>query len=155
MTPFLLILLPVKLFLAQTDQSASSSGSPVGVIFGLLVAVVMIVALWKIFTKAGQRGWACPDPDLQHLYFMQDRGPTGLVGDFDAHPVRKLHHRDHSFHRSGEEFRQRRWLWSGPRLSWNHLFPDPGLWQFAIPGPCRRTELTTPLTPSNSACVSR
>jgi hypothetical protein len=69
MTPFLLILLPVKLFLAQTDQSASSSGSPVGVIFGLLVAVVMIVALWKIFTKAGQPGWACLIP-IYNIYIL-------------------------------------------------------------------------------------
>jgi Family of unknown function (DUF5684) len=58
MTPFLLTLLPVKLFLAQTDQYASGGGSPVGAIVGLLVAVLLIVALWKIFTKAGQPGWA-------------------------------------------------------------------------------------------------
>jgi hypothetical protein len=69
MTPFLLTLLPVKLFLAQTDQSASSSGSPVGVIFGLLVAVLMIVALWKIFTKAGQPGWACLVP-IYNIYIL-------------------------------------------------------------------------------------
>jgi hypothetical protein len=69
MTPFLLTLLPVKLFLAQTDQSAASSGSPVGVIFGLLVAVLMIVALWKIFTKAGQPGWACLIP-IYNIYIL-------------------------------------------------------------------------------------
>ena len=69
MTSFLLTLLPVKLFLAQTDQSASSSGSPVGVIFGLLVAVLMIVALWKIFTKAGQPGWACLIP-IYNIYIL-------------------------------------------------------------------------------------
>ena len=69
MTPFLLTLLPVKLFLAQTDQSASSSGSPVGVIVGLLVAVLMIVALWKIFTKAGQPGWACLIP-IYNIYIL-------------------------------------------------------------------------------------
>jgi len=67
MTPFLLTLLPVKLFLAQTDQSASSSSSPVGVIFGLLVALLMIVALWKIFTKAGQPGWASLIP-IYNIY---------------------------------------------------------------------------------------
>jgi hypothetical protein len=69
MTPFLLTLLPVKLFLAQIDQSASSSGNPVGVIFGLLVAVLMIVALWKIFTKAGQPGWACLIP-IYNIYIL-------------------------------------------------------------------------------------
>jgi len=67
MTPFLLTLLPVKLFLAQTDQYASSGGSPVGAIVGLLVAVVLIVALWKIFTKAGQPGWASLIP-IYNIY---------------------------------------------------------------------------------------
>src|SRR3981189_1639320 len=69
MTPFLLILLPVKLFLAQTDQSASSSGSPVGGIVGLLVAVLLIAALWKVFTKAGQPGWACLIP-IYNIYIL-------------------------------------------------------------------------------------
>jgi len=67
MTPFLLTLLPVKLFLAQTDQYASSGGSPVGAIVGLLVAVLLIVALWKIFTKAGQPGWASLIP-IYNIY---------------------------------------------------------------------------------------
>jgi hypothetical protein len=69
MTPFLLTLLPVKLFLAQTDQSVSSSGSPVGAIFGLLVAVLMIAALWRIFTKAGQPGWASLIP-IYNIYIL-------------------------------------------------------------------------------------
>jgi len=69
MTSFLLTLLPVKPFLAQTDQSVSSSGSPVGVIFGLLFAVLMIVALWKVFTKAGQPGWACLIP-IYNIYVL-------------------------------------------------------------------------------------
>jgi hypothetical protein len=42
--------------------------------------------------------------DLQHLHFMQDRGPTRLVGDFDVYPIRKLHHRDHSLHRLAKSF---------------------------------------------------
>jgi hypothetical protein len=67
MTPFLLTLLPVKLFLAQTDQYASGGGSPVGAIVGLLVAVLLIVALWKIFTKAGQPGWASLIP-IYNIY---------------------------------------------------------------------------------------
>ena len=62
MTPFLLTLLPVKLFLAQTNQSASSSGSPVGGIVALVVVVLLFAAMWKVFTKAGQPGWACLIP---------------------------------------------------------------------------------------------
>ncbi len=69
MTSFLLALLPVKLFLAQTDQPVSSSASPVGGIVGLLVAILMIAALWKIFTKAGQPGWACLIP-IYNIYIL-------------------------------------------------------------------------------------
>ena len=66
MNPFLLTVQP---FLAQTEQYPPSSVSPVGVIFGLLVTVVMIVALWKIFTKAGQPGWACLIP-IYNIYIL-------------------------------------------------------------------------------------
>jgi hypothetical protein len=69
MTSFLLTLLPAKLFLAQTDQSMPSTGSPVVGIFGLLVAVLMIAAMWKIFTKAGQPGWACLIP-IYNIYIL-------------------------------------------------------------------------------------
>ena len=50
--------LAVQLFLAQTEQYPSGGGSPAGMIVGLLVAVILIVAMWKVFTKAGQPGWA-------------------------------------------------------------------------------------------------
>ena len=69
MTPFLLTLLPVKLFLAQTEQYPSGGGSPVGAIVGLLIAVIVIAAMWKIFTKAGQPGWACLIP-IYNIYIL-------------------------------------------------------------------------------------
>jgi hypothetical protein len=50
--------LAVQLFLAQTEQYPSGGGSPAGIIVGLLIAVIIIVAMWKVFTKAGQPGWA-------------------------------------------------------------------------------------------------
>src|SRR5439155_7951145 len=37
------------------------------IIFGLLVALVLIVAMWKVFTKAGQPGWASIIP-IYNLY---------------------------------------------------------------------------------------
>src|SRR5438132_4304725 len=69
MTPFLLTLLPARLFLAQTDQSMPSTGSLVVGIFGLLVAVLMIAAMWKIYTKARQPGWACLIP-IYNIYIL-------------------------------------------------------------------------------------
>ena len=47
MTSLLLALLPGQLFLAQTEQYPSGGVSPVGVIVGFLVAVIVIAAMWK------------------------------------------------------------------------------------------------------------
>jgi hypothetical protein len=65
----LLTLLPVKLFLAQTDQPVSGTGSPVGGFVGLLIAILLIAAMWKVFTKAGQPGWACLIP-IYNIYIL-------------------------------------------------------------------------------------
>jgi hypothetical protein len=51
---------PTRL-LGQVDYSYSAQGtapSPVSTIIGLLIALLVIVAMWKVFTKAGQPGWA-------------------------------------------------------------------------------------------------
>jgi hypothetical protein len=63
------ILLPSQFLLAQetTDYTTSSGGSPVPGIIGLLVALLMIVAMWKVFVKAGQPGWASIIP-IYNLY---------------------------------------------------------------------------------------
>src|SRR5438309_8050532 len=50
-----------------TDYRTSTSGSPLGMIISLLIAVLMIVAMWKIFTKAGQPGWASIIP-IYNIY---------------------------------------------------------------------------------------
>ncbi len=63
------ILLPSQFLLAQetTDYTTSASGSPVAGVFGLLIALLMIVAMWKVFAKAGQPGWASIIP-IYNLY---------------------------------------------------------------------------------------
>jgi hypothetical protein len=56
--------------LAQAEYSYSSQGkapSPVSTIVGLLIALLVIVAMWKVFTKAGQPGWASIIP-IYNLY---------------------------------------------------------------------------------------
>src|SRR5213593_754366 len=65
------LLIPAHL-LAQADYSysASSQGqapSPLFWIFYLAFTILMIAAWWKIFTKAGQPGWACIIP-IYNLY---------------------------------------------------------------------------------------
>jgi hypothetical protein len=58
---------PARL-LAQVEYSTQGEPpSPVSVIFGLLIALLLIVAMWKVFTKAGQPGWASIIP-IYNLY---------------------------------------------------------------------------------------
>ena len=42
----------------NSDTAAATGGSAFGSIIGLIFAVIAIVALWKIFVKAGEPGWA-------------------------------------------------------------------------------------------------
>src|SRR5881275_2030031 len=54
--------------LAQVEYSTEGKPpSPLSMIVGLLIALLLIVAMWKIFTKAGQPGWACIIP-IYNLY---------------------------------------------------------------------------------------
>jgi len=65
------LLIPTRL-LAQVEYSYSASGQgqapgPLFWIFYLAFTILMIAAWWKIFTKAGQPGWACIIP-IYNLY---------------------------------------------------------------------------------------
>src|SRR5207248_7204178 len=54
--------------LAQVEyHTEDTPPSPVSMIFGLLIALLLIVAMWKVFTKAGQPGWASIIP-IYNLY---------------------------------------------------------------------------------------
>jgi Family of unknown function (DUF5684) len=58
---------PARL-LAQVDSSTEGTApSPFATIIGLLIALVLIVAMWKVFTKAGQPGWASIIP-IYNIY---------------------------------------------------------------------------------------
>jgi hypothetical protein len=58
---------PARL-LAQVEYSTQGNPpSPLSMIFGLLIALLLIVAMWKVFTKAGQPGWASIIP-IYNLY---------------------------------------------------------------------------------------
>ena len=60
---------PARL-LGQVEYSHSAQGtapSPFETIIALLIAVVLIVAMWKVFTKAGQPGWASIIP-IYNIY---------------------------------------------------------------------------------------
>ncbi|GAC1400860.1 MAG: hypothetical protein NVSMB52_14580 [Chloroflexota bacterium] len=69
---------------AVFDIVAASSGSPLGSLIGLIIAVVEIVAVWKIFTKANQHGWAAIIPFYNYYVMLKLIGKPGwwLVGFF-------------------------------------------------------------------------
>ena len=57
-------------FLGEVEYSYSAQGtapSPFATIIALLITLVVIVAMWKVFTKAGQPGWASIIP-IYNLY---------------------------------------------------------------------------------------
>ena len=61
--------LPGQALLAQeSSYTTSAQGpSPVLVIVELLIALFVIVAMWKVFTKAGRPGWAAIIP-IYNMY---------------------------------------------------------------------------------------
>jgi hypothetical protein len=66
------LLLPIQFLLAQdTPDYTTSAGevSPVSLIISLLIALLIIVAGWKVFTKAGHPGWAFIIP-IYNLYIL-------------------------------------------------------------------------------------
>ncbi len=62
-------------FLAQEtsfDYSYSTSGNPPGPVFWIcwsVFVILMVAAMWKVFTKAGQPGWAALIP-IVNVYFL-------------------------------------------------------------------------------------
>jgi len=68
--------------LAQVEYSYSYSSQghapgPLFWIFWLAFAILMIAALWKIFSKAGQPGWAAIVPILNTYFTIKVAGRPG------------------------------------------------------------------------------
>ena len=77
--------------LAQVTTSVSSSGNAdggIGSVIGGLVYIVIIVAMlagiWKLFTKAGQPGWAAIIPIYNYvvMFRITGRSPWWILGMF-------------------------------------------------------------------------
>jgi hypothetical protein len=67
-----LAMFPMSALLAQTtdvETQSQAAPSPMFIIVCLAVAVLMIAALWKVFSKAGQPGWASIIP-IYNTYIM-------------------------------------------------------------------------------------
>lgn len=53
----------------NSDSAAAAGGGAFGTVLYVIIAVVAIVALWKIFVKAGEPGWAAIIP-LYNTYTL-------------------------------------------------------------------------------------
>lgn len=53
----------------ETDPATQAQASPLTIIIYLAILVLMIAALWRIFTKAGQPGWAAIIP-IYNIYVL-------------------------------------------------------------------------------------
>jgi hypothetical protein len=69
----LVALVPINALLAQTDEqttsAAGAAGGAVGCLIGLVVGLLLIVSMWKVFSKAGQPGWAAIIP-IYNIYVL-------------------------------------------------------------------------------------
>jgi Family of unknown function (DUF5684) len=54
---------------ATTEYQTSKGSSPLGMIISLLIALLIIVAMWKVFSKGGQPGWASIIP-IYNIYIL-------------------------------------------------------------------------------------
>ena len=68
----LLALLPMNALLAQTSDFETPATHAPGPLFWIIycvVVILMIAAIWKMFSKAGQPGWAAIIP-IYNIYVM-------------------------------------------------------------------------------------
>jgi len=62
---------------AQTSQSSSSDSNPVVVLVVLIAAVLSIIAMWRVFEKANQPGWASIIPIYNTYILLKIVGRPG------------------------------------------------------------------------------
>ena len=61
--------------LEQFEQfNNSGDGSPIGAFVALLLLVVVIAAMWKVFVKAGEPGWAAIVPIYNAVILLKIAG---------------------------------------------------------------------------------
>ena len=58
-----------SMFAQSADDAAARAGGGIGGIVGLIIGIVIIVGFWKVYTKAGQPGWASIIP-IYNAYIL-------------------------------------------------------------------------------------
>lgn len=60
--------------LAQMSRRSDEGGGVLSNLITLVVLVVVIASLWKVFTKAGEPGWACVIPIYNLIVLLRIAG---------------------------------------------------------------------------------
>ena len=61
--------LPLFLNLTAQEDQVAMLGSVIGGLLGSVFGLIVLIALWKVFTKAGKPGWAVLIP-IYNLYVL-------------------------------------------------------------------------------------
>ena len=67
----MLHLLAQSEFPAPDVYSNDGGGSPIVLLIQLAVIILVLIGMWKAFTKAGQPGWACIIPIYNMIVLIQ------------------------------------------------------------------------------------
>lgn len=63
----------------DVSYQSSFSDNPAGTVVSLIVTVIFIIALWRIFAKAGRPGWASIIPIYNAYTLVKTAGLHGAV----------------------------------------------------------------------------
>ncbi len=55
-------------------QSGGIAGTAIGALIGLAIVIFMVVAMWRVFSKAGQPGWAVFIPIYNTIVLLRVAG---------------------------------------------------------------------------------
>ncbi len=58
----------------QQNEAGAVIGGLFAALFSLIVGIVGIIAMWRLFTKAGQPGWASLIPIYNTIVLLQIAG---------------------------------------------------------------------------------
>ena len=94
----------------EVDMQAAGPVFVIILVATLAFTVFIIAAIWKVFTKAGEPGWASIIPIYNNYVHAQDRWTAVVVAAPLLHPDRRDRDRDHLHGRPGEELREGRGL---------------------------------------------
>jgi ABC-type sulfate transport system permease subunit len=69
-----LVFTTASAFAQDSDRQIHAEGSPLGGFVGLIIAIVVIAGIWKMFSKAGEHGWAAIVPIYNAIVMLKVAG---------------------------------------------------------------------------------